>query len=381
VTLAVGAALVTASLGSRPERLPQSPSSAPLASDLDAPDPVEAPLTVSEPSVPVEGCEDDGIALAAAALSRSEALLGDDDVLAVCSAVAAAATRSAACSERVHGLLASAATCGRAYGAVASCAAPSAFYRPEWTRAMLETSAPACRMRLVSSLHQARTVDTPLLTLVRAMADAEIVPERRARTWLALGSLVRTARDGAADVRLAAASLDAQIAARLHRAAGYERIYLLETAGNAACTACTDDVRAALSSGDPGVHRAALASLRFKDDEASVASLCGALRDEPGDLVRELAAWSLRWSASSELTRASCLERAAVEDPSDNVRTTALQSLFALAAHSPAASVALAEITGEEPDGAALRAWLASSQEAELRPFDPLHDLTVGEPR
>jgi len=330
---------------------------------------VAAPRTDAPPE---PGCAEE-LSTVERALGRPDGELSDDGVLQACTAAQIASAQSQTCAARVRSALASAGTCARAFGAVATCSASSAFASPDWTREMLRTSSQPCRLRLVSSLHQARVVDAPLIEQVRSMADDETVPGRRARLWLALGSLERTAREGSSSARLAAATLDVRIAQRLHAARGYERIYMLEAAGNAACSGCTDDVRAAIASSDPTVRRAGVAAMRFRDDAEALAALCTALEDEPIEPVRELAAWSLRWSASSEITRAACLERAATSDLDDNVRTTAAQSLFALANRSPAAAAALARVTGEEDPHAV--AWLSELRAEDLQPFDPLHAL------
>jgi HEAT repeats len=335
-------------------------------------EPAIAPLPEREPASPSTACED-AIAVAKDAVGRAEAEVTDDDALHLCGTIQSAAAEGAACAARVRDVLATSATCGRAYGAVASCAAPSPSYSPAWTRELLTQATPACRMRLVSSLHQARVVDRELLLMVSQMAERETVSAKRSRLWLALGTLARTAHDGAPEVKAAAAQIDAQIAKKLHGASGHERFYLIETAGNAACDACIGDVRASLVADDPTLRRAAIAALRFRADEASLASLCDALDREPSDLLREHAAWSLRWSASNEVTRTQCLERAAREDASDNVRHAAMQSLFALAERAPTAAAAFAALT----NGASAEeiAWLATTPFGEAPAGSPLDDF------
>ena len=90
--------------------------------------------------------------------------------------------------------------------------------------------------------------------------------------------------------------------------------------------------------------------------------------------MREHAAWSLRWSAANEVTRTACLERAAREDVSANVRRAAEQSLFALADRAPTAAAALAALTGATTRGEL--AWLANSFAVDPpSAFDPLADV------
>jgi hypothetical protein len=362
--------------------LSQRPTSAPIPTPEAAVgvDPTGARTSdgprdeLADAPTPSNAACDDGIAYARRTLARAEAELTDDDVLHVCTAVQDVAAQSASCASRVHELLATSTTCGRVFGAVASCSAPSASYSPAWTREMLTQATPTCRMRLVSSLHQARVVDAELLTLVSQMADKETVAALTSRIWLALGSLERTARSGSPEAKEAAARLDARIATKLHGASGYERLYMLEVAGNAACTGCFADVRSSLASDEPSIRRAAIAALRFREDADSLSALCSALDSEPNDLVREHAAWSLRWSTSNELTRSGCLERAVRGDGAENVRNAATQSLFALADRAPSAAEALSELTGESsPQEITLLAMAVAN---DARSFDPLADTT-----
>ena len=374
--LSAAAAATFAQLAQRPS----TPAAAAAAAAIDR-DPEKArgadaiaTMPAAEPAAGSAAC-DDAIASAKSALGRPDAELGDDDVLHVCTAVQVAVLETPSCAARVHDVLAAATTCGRAFGAVASCVAPSPAYSPAWTRELLTHATPECRMRLVSSLHQAHVVDRELLLLVSRMAESETIVARRSRIWLALGTLARTARSGeSSEARAAAMSIDAQIAGKLRGATGYARLYLLETAGNAACDGCVDEVRASLDAGDPALRRAAIAALRFRTDEPAVASMCAALDDEPSDVVREHAAWSLRWSAANEVPRTACLDRAARYDLSENVRRAAAQSLFALADRAPTAAAALSALTGAStPEEIA---WLATSFAGDPQPFDPLGDVT-----
>lgn len=208
-------------------------------------------------------------------------------------------------------------------------------FDPDRAADLLEQAAPSCTRALAVAAQGAARTSVRHVKALAALAQRDRDPDTRMVAWLALGTAEFTARahaDAAAE-QLA----DRAIATALADAArSPDRVELhatlLEAAGNGGCLACGPEVQRAQRDPAPRVRRAATGAERFVPGAGPVARLCAALTKDAAVDVRDQAAWALRFREPGDVVvRASCLEPAARDDASEQVRATARSSLRELA--------------------------------------------------
>ncbi|MBL9108612.1 MAG: HEAT repeat domain-containing protein, partial [Myxococcales bacterium] len=129
--------------------------------------------------------------------------------------------------------------------------------------------------------------------------------------------------------------VEAKLEARLAAARGPELVPFLEAAGNAGCAACVPAIARAATHPSAEVRRVAAAARRFDGTEGAVSSMCGALRGDEAEPVREHAAWALGHLMTHLHLRRACLVNAAQGDESESVRAAARNALGTLGIPQP----------------------------------------------
>lgn len=186
----------------------------------------------------------------------------------------------------------------------------------------------ACANAVASALQESRTATEPLVAVaIRLTHDDQ--GDTRMLAWLALGSLGAVARrEGSAPL---VSHVEEVLAAEVGRAAGQHRVELIEASGNAGCARCLPDLLAAVEASDARVRRAAVSSLRFQTSTEATSRMCAVLGTDTDQVVRDQAAWALRFGRTDRAAREACLRRAAENDAAARVRRTAAGSLESLA--------------------------------------------------
>jgi hypothetical protein len=222
---------------------------------------------------------------------------------------------------------------------VSSAAFGSKEWPAAWSAEIVERALEAggaCIRATLPSVEQSANVDEALVgSIERATRHGDA--ETRDAGWLLSGTLERRARaNGEAGL---ASEIDGRIARELGaRMKTGDADVLLEAAGNGGCTACVKDVERALASKDPTTRRIAAGALRFVVEPGTTERACKVLRSDENANVRAHTAWSLGWSRHDLGTRADCLRDAALNDPSDAVRTDAARAIEQLVNESSSSS-------------------------------------------
>jgi hypothetical protein len=282
-------------------------------------EPEIAPAIESAPVV--DAC---GAALDTASASTT---LEKADANALHAAIGAAIRKDASCAPRVKSWLLVHA-CTQAHGVVSSAAFGTNEWPAAWSAEIVDralTDGGSCIEATLPSVEQSANVDQALVGSV-ARATKHRDADTRDAGWLLLGTLERRAR--ATGVAGIASELDGRIATELRaRMKQGDADVLLEAAGNGGCTACVKDVELALAAKDPTTRRVAAGALRFVVEPGTTERACKVLRSDENANVRAHTAWSLGWSRHDLGTRADCLRDAALNDPSEAVRTDAARAI------------------------------------------------------
>jgi hypothetical protein len=222
-------------------------------------------------------------------------------------------------------------TCGIALSAVFSSIVSSSLTLPGDLVDAISKATPECRAVMIRTLPFAHDADMALVRLVEGFAQHEVAIEHRLTAWQGLGTLGYHARKKArSDV---VAHVEGALRTKLSavKPLDEQRVPLLEAAGNAGCKACLPFIDVAANDKTTEVRAAAVGALRFVDSKTAVSRLCKATTSDPDAAVRQRGAWSLRHSGSFEVQRVTCLTKAAAQDPSQVVRSGAVDSLGVLA--------------------------------------------------
>jgi hypothetical protein len=372
--LAVTVALVSVGAPSVP--------AAPVAAATSAPETNGADTVIDVATAPPEPalltCEA-ATARIAEALAKPDGAFADDALTDLVNlgrdAVEARTRDGAECTDAVVRALEGAPACARAYGAVSAGVLSMTSFPTSRAAALVARSTGRCRAKLIESVQLGAHVDKTIVDVVEGQTRAAVGEERQV-AWMALGTLERKARAGARPNL--ATRIDGVLARALEKSRGMERVTLLEAAGNAACEGCLPLVRRAAESAAWDVRRSAVSALRFHESEEAVHAMCAATVRDVDAPVREQAAWSLRWKATFEEPRVTCLVLAAVKDDSTLVRRAAALSLATLGPRSPLARSALRHLTTDgypEDVREIALGWLMGSEGAEFAGEEPLFPL------
>lgn len=186
----------------------------------------------------------------------------------------------------------------------------------------------ACANAAASALQESR-IATPALVAVAIRLTHDDQDDTRMLAWLALGSLGAVARrEGSAPL---VSHVEEVLTAELARSTGQHRVELIEASGNAGCARCLPDLLAAVGASDARVRRAAVSALRFQTSTEATSRMCALLGTDTDQVVRDQAAWALRFGRTDRAAREACLQRAAENDAAARVRRTAAGSLESLA--------------------------------------------------
>ncbi len=251
------------------------------------------------------------------------------------------------CGARIAELLTPLASCGRAANALAVGLFGGATVSASVVRDVLKAAQPGCRAVFAESAGFASDPGPDLLDELEREANA-LADDRPAyeAAWLAFGSLGETAaRLGRKELQ---ASVERRVIKALRTSSASDRLLMLRVAGNAACAPCASHFISSLKDNSAEIRRAGTSGLRFITTGAAVARMCERLENDNDLTVRDLAAWSLQWRKNDDEARATCLVKAAMNDPTKSVRIQATQSLGLLAHESNLSRAALIHLTGPE---------------------------------
>ncbi len=166
--------------------------------------------------------------------------------------------------------------------------------------------------------------------------------------WLALGmheDLARKKND-----QTEAQYIEALIVPELTRSKAGHRAVMLSAAANAVCVGCLPEIRRSSADPDPSIRQSAIGAWRWFPREEAVDRMCGAVANDKSPMVREYAAWALRWQGNSMDKRITCLEDAAILDDERAVRMGSTESLAQLGEASEEAREALMQVRDEAPE-------------------------------
>ncbi len=194
--------------------------------------------------------------------------------------------------------------------------------------------------------HTNMRVAKAMASFAKSHADLGI----RNIAWLALGmheDLARKKND-----QPEAQYIETLIIPELTRSRGSHRAVMLSAAANAVCVGCLPEIRRSSADPDPAIRQSAIGAWRWFAREEAVDRMCGAVTNDKSPMVREYAAWALRWQGNAVDKRITCLEDGAILDDERAVRMRSTESLAQLAEASEEARESLMQVRDEAPEDA-----------------------------